>query len=87
MHKLCSARHHFLVTDPPDCFESMRAFEEYLEFEGNDDVAQWAPTVWDDGHRSIESVAQANEDVLRAAYGEGISAFHSFCKARAGAAL
>ncbi len=75
------------MADPPDCFESVGAFETYLKFEGNDDVAMWAATAWDHGYRSIESVAQANEAVLRAAHGEGISAFHSFCKARAGAAF
>jgi len=77
----------FDVTDPPDCFESVGAFKTYLKFEGNDDVAMWASAAWDLGYRSIESVAQVNEAVLPAAHGEGISAFHSFCKARAGAAF
>ena len=36
-----------------------------------------------DGYRSVESIAHASEDALRA-HGDGISSLHSFCKARAG---
>ncbi len=75
------------MTAPPDCFESVGAFETYLKLEGNDDVAIWASAVWDHDYRSIESVAQANGDFLQAALGEGISAFYSFCEARAGDAF
>ena len=64
----------------------MSTFQTYLKFEGNDDVARWAAAAWNNGYRSIESIAHASEDVLRA-HGDGTSSLHSFCKARAGAAL
>ncbi len=76
-----------IVTDPLDCFENLTAFEKFLRYEGNDAVAQWASTIWDAGYRSIKSIADVEEEVLRAAHGHGISAFHFFGKARAGAAL